>query len=71
MNSLQDSIEYGLRKLGYDKIKDNLIVILSAGFLIWASTKKRYSDTTIQRYRNRNLELEPKPRIIYANYRTS
>ena len=45
MNSLQDSIEYGLRKLGYDKIKDNLIVILSAVFLIWASTKKRYSDT--------------------------
>ena len=36
-----------------------------------ASTKKRYSDTTILRYRNRNLELEPKPRIIYANYRTS
>jgi hypothetical protein len=24
-----------------------------------ATTKKRYSDTTIQRYRNRNLELEP------------
>ena len=23
MKSLQDSIEYGLRKLGYDKIKDN------------------------------------------------
>ena len=23
MNSLQDSIEYGLCKLGYDKIKDN------------------------------------------------
>jgi hypothetical protein len=24
-----------------------------------ATTKKRYSDTTIQRYRNRNLEPEP------------
>ena len=27
------------------------------------------SDTAIQRYRNRNLE--PEPRIIYANYLTS
>ena len=26
---------------------------------ISATTKKRYSDTTIQRYRNRNLEPEP------------
>jgi hypothetical protein len=26
---------------------------------VWATTKKRYSDTTIQRYRNRNLEPEP------------
>ena len=27
--------------------------------IYWATTKKRYSDTTIQRYRNRNLEPEP------------
>jgi hypothetical protein len=27
--------------------------------LVVATTKKRYSDTTIQRYRNRNLEPEP------------
>jgi hypothetical protein len=27
--------------------------------IIMAATKKRYSDTTIQRYRNRNLEPEP------------
>ena len=33
------------------------------------TTKKRYSDTAIRRYGNRNLELEPEPRIIYANYR--
>ena len=26
---------------------------------VTATTKKRYSDTTIQRYRNRNLEPEP------------
>ena len=30
MNSLQDSIEYGLRKLGYDKIKDNQQKVVEA-----------------------------------------
>ena len=30
MNSLQDSIEYGLCKLGYDKIKDNQRKVLEA-----------------------------------------
>ena len=30
MNSLQDSIEYGLRKLGYDKIKDNQRKVVEA-----------------------------------------
>ena len=50
---------------------NHLKVIIVCKEHIKASTKKRYSDTMIQRYRNRNLELEPKPRIIYANYRTS
>ena len=39
--------------------------------ILEATTKKRYSDTTIQRYNDTAIrELEPEPRIIYANYRT-
>ena len=41
----------------------NIIVLIFGGKTrngyLWATTKKRYSDTTIQRYRNRNLEPEP------------
>ncbi len=33
-----------------------------------ATSKKRYSDTTIQRYRELELEPEPEPFINYANY---
>ena len=33
--------------------------------IIPATTKKRYSDTTIQRYRNRNLEPEPEPGTVH------
>ena len=33
-----------------------------------ATTKKRYSDTTIQRYTEPEPEPEPEPCINYANY---
>ena len=36
-----------------------LVTYFSLSTLQLATTKKRYSDTTIQRYRNRNLEPEP------------
>ena len=56
-----------------DKSKHWSILLYKEAFHIHshrqkATTKKRYSDTTIQRYTELEPELEPEPCINYANY---
>jgi hypothetical protein len=58
-----DKRKYSFRSVMQSRKIERYISFLWIFFLItsclWATTKKRYSDTTIQRYRNRNLEPEP------------